>query len=261
MTILVTGGTGALGSQVVRLLAGNEEVRVLSRRANPELPDGVSAVLGDLAGGSGVEAAVAGVDVIAHLATNASLRPRQTDIDGTRRLLAAARRAGVTNCFYISIVGVDREPLAGYPYYAVKLEAERMIEASGVPYTILRATQFHTLIHLLVGVSDRLPVQLCFKDVHLQLLDAREVAQHVVAALTPTAAGRLPDIGGPRVETMESLARAYLRHRGSRKPLLQASLPAKFYEGFRQGQNLCPDNPVGQVTWEDYLDRVIPLPA
>jgi uncharacterized protein YbjT (DUF2867 family) len=244
---------------VLKLLSG-QEVRVLSRSTSPRVPDGVAAVRGDLAAGWGIDEAVAGADIVAHLATGGARRVQQTDVDGTRRLADAARRAGVTNFFYISIVGIDREPISHYGYYAAKLAAERAIEASGVPHTILRATQFPTLIHMFLALSDRLPAQLAFRHVRFQLLDVREAAERCVAALTPDAGGRLPDVGGPRVETMETLACAYLRHRASRKPLVQVSLPGKAYAGFRLGQNLCPENPVGSLTWEDYLDRVIPAP-
>ena len=93
--------------------------------------------------GDGLAAAVAGVGVIVHCASD-PLRPR-VDIEGTGNLLQAARTAGTSHLVHPSIVGIDRVP---YRYYQAKLQAERLLQASGLPWTILRATQFHQLVLL-----------------------------------------------------------------------------------------------------------------
>jgi uncharacterized protein YbjT (DUF2867 family) len=255
MRILVTGGTGALGSQVVtRLLARGHDVRVMSRRADAIAPDGVEVVQGDLRTGDGFDRAVAGVEAIAHLAT--SFTRRHADADGTRQLLVDAKRAEVGNFFFPSIVGIDRQPIGGYPYSRGKLDTERVVEASGVPWTILRATQFHSLALRALQASDRLPWQAIFSGACFQLLDTGDVADQVVEALDSGAKGRLPDVAGPREETFETIARAYLRHKGSRKPLLKIPINLGFGQGFVAGQNLAsPDREVGTVSWEDFLTR------
>ena len=79
--------------------------------------------------------------MVVHCASNPR-RPRQ-DLAAARNLIAAARRAGSPHVIFMSIVGVDRVP---YGYYQVKLEVERLIEQSGLPWTVLRATQFHDLL-------------------------------------------------------------------------------------------------------------------
>ena len=148
--VLVTGGTGTLGSHVVdRLHAAGREVRVFSRSG------GNGRVRGDLATGDGLEAAVQGVETIVHCASSPA-RTRQVDVGGTHRLLRAAYRAGISHVLFISIVGVDRNPY--YPYYRMKLETERIIERSPMPWTILRATQFHGFVLALISTLDRLPV-------------------------------------------------------------------------------------------------------
>ncbi len=255
MTILVTGGNGALGSQVVsRLVARGDGVRITSRRADAVAPEGVGVVMADLRSGEGFETAVSGVDTVVHLAT--SYTRRRADTEGTARLLAAAANAGVGNFFYMSIVGINQQPLSRHPYLRSKLETERVIEASRVPWTILRGTQFHTLALRVLQASDRLPWQGIFAGARFQLLDTGDVAEHVADTLTGGAQGRLPDIAGPREESMETIARAYLRHRGSRKPLLKVPINFGFGRGFIAGQNLAPaDRWVGKVTWEDFLSR------
>lgn len=130
--ILVTGGTGLLGRGVTdRLRATDHEARVLSRSGRP------GTVRGDLLTGESIKAAVRGVDVIVHCASSPFRKTRRVDVEGTERLLRAAERAGVSHFVYVSIVGVDRNPY--YSYYRAKLDAESMVERSGVPWTILTA--------------------------------------------------------------------------------------------------------------------------
>ena len=119
--ILVTGGTGSLGSGVVdRLNVAGEDVRVMSRyrRANT--------VRADLLTGEGLEEAVEGIGTIIHCASSPLRKTRQVDVEGTRRLLQEAARAGVSHVVFISIVGIDRNPY--YPYFRHKLAAERAVD-------------------------------------------------------------------------------------------------------------------------------------
>lgn len=146
-TILVTGGTGTLGRLVAeRLRAGGHEVRVLSRHARPYAVD-----LRE--GGPGLDEAVAGVDAIVHCAST----PRGGDEKAAGHLIEAARRAGVSHLLYISIVGVDRVPLG---YYKSKHAVEKLVEESGLGWTVLRTTQFHDLVFQGLQTLARLPVML-----------------------------------------------------------------------------------------------------
>src|ERR1022692_632134 len=137
--ILVTGGTGTLGRLVVRRLReAGRQVRVLSRRDHADA-GGVQFVTGDLANRAGIEQAVDGVGTIVHCASS-----RTGDADATANLVRAAlSRAGTPHLVYVSIVGVDRLP---FSYYRSKLDSERVVTESGLPWTILRATQFYDLI-------------------------------------------------------------------------------------------------------------------
>src|SRR6266540_2189506 len=145
--ILVTGGTGTLGRLVVgRLRAAGCDVRVLSRHGrSPER--GVEFVTGDLATGDGIDAAVQGTKIIVHCAGSA-----KGDGDKARSLVRAAAQVGARHLVYISVVGADRVPIASgidramFGYFESKLAAERIVTDSGVPWTTLRATQFHDLV-------------------------------------------------------------------------------------------------------------------
>ncbi|HYY44575.1 MAG TPA: NAD(P)H-binding protein, partial [Actinomycetota bacterium] len=124
---VVTGGTGVLGREAVpQLIAGGHRVRVLSRRPAPVTLENVEVATGDIATGEGLDAALAGSDMILHLASSPT-KSKTVDVEGTSRLIAAAQRCGAPHLVYVSIVGVDRIP---WPYYRSKLAAEESVAAS-----------------------------------------------------------------------------------------------------------------------------------
>jgi uncharacterized protein YbjT (DUF2867 family) len=238
-TILVTGGTGTLGRLVTaRLRADGHEVRVLSRRSRPYALD--------LREGTGLAEAVSGVDTVVHCATS----PRGGDDEAARRLIEAAREAGVRHLAYISIVGVDQVPLG---YYRTKFTVERLIEESGLGWTVLRTTQFHDLVLQLLQGAAKLPVMLLPAGVADQPIEVAEVSVRLAELATGSPAGRAPDMGGPGVRTFPELARAYLRASGRRRLLLNVRLSGKTYRGFRAGAHLAPDRAVGKGTFEQFL--------
>ncbi|TLS39757.1 NAD-dependent epimerase/dehydratase family protein [Streptomyces montanus] len=238
-TILVTGGTGTLGRPVTeRLRADGHDMRVLSRHSE-EYPV-------DLREGTGLDAAVAGVDTIVHCATS----PRGGDERAARQLIEAARRAGVAHLVYISIVGVDRVPLG---YYKTKLAVEKLIEESGLGWTVLRTTQFHDLLAQVFQVLARLPVMLLPAGVSDQPVEVTEVADRLAGLAAGAPAGRVADMGGPDVRTFAELGRAYLRASGRRRAIVNVPLPGGTVRGMRAGGHLTPGQAVGKVTFEEYL--------
>lgn len=241
-TILVTGGTGTLGRLVTeRLRADGHEVRVLSRHAQPyavELRKG----------GPGLDAAMDGVDTIVHCATSTG----GGDEEAAAHLITAARKADVRHLVYISIVGVDRVP---FGYYKSKLAVERLVEESGLGWTVLRATQFHDLLVRVLGILSRSPVLLLPARVKDQPIEVAEVADRLVELASGTPAGRVADMGGPEVRTFDSLARAYLEATGRRRLVVRVPLRGKAYDAFRSGGHLAPRDAVGKGTFEEYLGR------
>ena len=255
MNILVTGGTGALGRNVVRLLLDSgHQVRILSRRPGT----GDDWIQGDLATGAGLEAAVMGVDAIVH-AASATVQPQQvqaTDVLGTRRLLAMAREAGVGHAVFVSIVGIDD---VAYPYYKGKLAGEAVMREGIVPWSILRATQFHPFMEFILGTLSTLPrlSMVPFKW-QFQPVDAREVAARLVEVVAAPPAGMLPDFGGPEVRDFKGLAESWLKARGLNKRLVNLWLPFKASRLVAEGLLTCPDHKDGTMTFEQYLDRRYP---
>ena len=252
--VLVTGGTGTLGRLVVaRLRNTGYVVRVLSRHSH-EGHEGIEFVTGDLATGKGIEAAVAGTEIIMHLAGSP-----KGDEDKARHLVRAASRAGARHLVYISVVGADRIPVvsgvdrAMFGYFASKLAAERIMADSGLPWTILRATQFHDLLLKTVQQMGRMPVIPVPAGFRFQPIDPGEVADRLVDLALGTPAGLVPAMGGPRVYEMAKLMRGYLQTRNMHRLILPVWLPGKAARAFRAGANLVPDRVVGRRTWEEFL--------
>lgn len=264
--ILVTGATGQLGSVVLERLAG-EHLRALSRRrhtsnaadrnggANGSGGDrggakdpggrGVDWVVGDLRTGRGVNTALAGADVVVHCATD-----YRREVETVRTLVEAARWAGtLPHLVYVSIVGVDRVPLG---YYRAKLAAEELIAGSGLPYTILRATQFHALVRTILAGAARLPV-LPAPKWRFQPVDVRDVAGRLAELAVGEPAGRVPDFGGPEVRSAAGLARAVLAASGRSRRVLPFRLPGKLFGAYAAGGNLAADHADGVITFDQYL--------
>jgi uncharacterized protein YbjT (DUF2867 family) len=259
--ILVTGGTGTLGRLVGRRLRdAGCNVRVLSRRSH-ESGDGIEFMTGDLATGEGIEPAVNGIETIVHCAGSA-----KGDADLTRNLVrAASSQTRLPHLVYISVVGADdRIPMvsrvdrAMFGYFESKREAERVVANSGLPWTTLRATQFHDLILMVAQQLAKLPVSPVPAGFRFQPVDSDEVAARLVELTLSKPSGLVPDMGGPRVYGAADLLRGYLRAtKRRRRPIVPVWLPGKAARAFRAGANLAPEQAVGHRTWEEFLaDRV-----
>ncbi|MEU1803536.1 NAD(P)H-binding protein [Streptomyces sp. NPDC019937] len=202
MKIAVVGGTGLIGSKVVRKLsaAGHEAV--------PCSPStGV-----DIVTGKGLEEAVAGADVVVNLTNSptfddASAAFFRTSMDN---LLAAARKGGVRHVVILSIVGAELVP--ELDYYRAKVLQEDILKAGPIPYSIVRATQFMEFMDaVLTWTTDgdivRLPAT------PIQPIAAQDVADAVAETAVGTPLNGTRDIGGPDVFTLDELGRVTLRAR------------------------------------------------
>ena len=256
MNVLVTGGTGTLGRLVVMILRrSGHRARILSREPRGH----VDAMRGDLKSGAGLAAAVTDMDAIVHAATGArgSLTSRATDVGGTQRLLDVARSAEIKHFLYVSIVGMEG---VAYPYYRTKLAAEAIVRLGGVPWTILRATQFHDLMELFLRGFSHVPG---FTTIpfgwQFQPVDAKEVAGRAVEAVLGEPAGLLEDFGGPEIRSFKSIAESWLTVRWDNRRLMNLWLPFQFSRQFADGRLLTPEHRDGAITFEHYLAERYPL--
>jgi uncharacterized protein YbjT (DUF2867 family) len=243
--VLVTGGSGTLGSHVVsQLRSRGHEVRVLSRR-----PDAGTHV-GDLTTGDGVDEAVRGAQWVVHAASDTRRFGRQ-DLAQTRHLLDAAGN-GVEHLLYVSIVGIDAIP---YAYYRRKLQCEEVIDASPVPSTVLRATQFHELLAMVFGALQRWPLAPLPAGFRFQTVAAREVASRLTEVVEQPPVGRAADVGGPEVLGIDEMADTWRAHRGRPRRFFPVPIPGRVAEGFKRGRNTCPGHRDGQQTWEQFVQE------
>ena len=236
-TILVTGATSGPGVPLVDLLrASGHDVRAMSRTP----ADG--RVAADLSTGAGLDTALAGAEVVVHLATN-----RRKDLPDSERLLAAAQAAGVSHIVFLSIVGVDRIP---YSYYRDKVATEQALAASGIPFTILRATQFHSFPGEILGM---LGGHLFVAGLKIQPIGVDDVARRLTDLATGDPAGRVADIGGPEIlDASDILGRLQRAGRASKR-VLSIALPGKTFRAFREGHHLAGLPGSGIQTFDEWL--------
>lgn len=240
MIILVTGGTGRLGRSTVEVLRDRgHEVRILSRRS------GDGHVVGDLDTGDGLTAAVAGVDAVVHLATT-----RSKDIGQTRMLLDAMSGSRA-HLVFISIVGVDQVP---YAYYRDKVASEQAIEASSVPHTIVRVTQFHGFVGEFLDAQRRLPVTFIVPAT-VQTVHIPEVAVRLAELAEAGPAGRAAEFGGPELLTLRQHAEQWQEAHGIRRPIWSLRLPGGFARAVREGRLTSGLPGAGRVTFREYLSE------
>lgn len=253
--ILVTGGTGTLGSLVVpRLRTADVGIRVLSRSPHASR-DGVEHVVGDWGTGEGLAEAVRGADVVVHLAGD-----ERHNASVASSLVRAIRDAGETpHLVNVSVVGAELVPVRSaldrraLGYMADKAAAERVLEGAGLPWTNLRATQFHELVLGAARALARLPVLPAPTGWKAQPIAADEVAARVAELALGDPRGRVPDVAGPEVHTFRDLLRAYLRAAGSRRPTVPVRVPGAASRAYAAGANLAPDRAVGRQTWAEFL--------
>lgn len=231
--VVITGGTGVLGKHAVRVLRERgHEARPASRRT------GV-----DLASGVGLDDTLKGADLVLHAASD-TRRLGASDPEQTRNLLAACGQ--VRHIVYVSIVGIDAIP---YRYYRRKLECENMIEQSGVPHTVLRATQFHQLLDLVLTSVGRWPIVPLPLSAKAQPVAAAEVAARCADLLERERGGRAADFGGPEILTLREVIEFWpWRVRALPLPTIGRTL-----RGFRAGLNTTPEHADGVQTWAQYV--------
>ncbi|HEV2930205.1 MAG TPA: NAD(P)H-binding protein, partial [Propionibacteriaceae bacterium] len=213
----------------------------------------------DLRTGEGLRRVLQGVDVIVHAASH-PVRYRKVDLDGTRRIIQILRdRSDPPHLVYISIVGCDRNP---YPYYRAKYACELVLERSGLPVTVVRATQFHTLVTALARIFGRGPLSVQ-PQMSFQSCDTLWVADRMVeTALAEPPPGylRAADLAGPERTTLGEAVDLVRQTEG--KPLPRTiTLPAVggVLKAFAQGTNLPgPDAVIGGPGYREWL-RSAPL--
>ena len=244
MRIAIAGGTGTLGTHLTSELGSRgHEVRVLSRSA-PQYRV-------DLRTGAGLGAALEGCDVVVDVSNNGSRKAAQVLAGGTRRLLAVEQAAGISHHVCVSIVGCDQVPMG---YYRVKTDQENLVAQGPVPWTIVRATQFHELVAKVFGAAARWRV-LPAPGALLQPVAVAEVARYVAGLAGQPPRRERAVIAGPEVSDLRALAGTWRSVTGRRLALLPVYLPGRVGRALRAGTLTTDQAEVhGRVSFSAWLE-------
>ncbi|GAB3964968.1 NAD(P)H-binding protein [Spirosoma terrae] len=258
--ILVVGGSGVLGSSVVATLQ-QEQADFLSGSRKPIKNDSYSVVSQstntpwqriDLATGEGLRQALEGVDTVFHLASAPTkIGNEPFDVVATRNLLNALNQSDVKHLIYSSIVGVDT---IQYSYYRAKRSAERLIQASQIPYTILRATQFHNLLDFAIGKLLSLPIGFIPRQLKVQPIHVDTVTAELYRLVQAGPQQTIINLGGPKVYDVGTMTQLWMKARNVSKPVIPIPTVGSLMKSLAKGENTCPNKKaIDSADWEEYL--------
>jgi uncharacterized protein YbjT (DUF2867 family) len=246
MKIVVIGGTGLIGSKTIAILRkGGHEAIAASQNT------GVNTITGE-----GLKEATAGTQVVIDLANSPSFEDRAVleffETSG-RNLLAAEAVAGVRHHVALSIVGTDRTPENGY--FRAKVAQERLIEKSGIPYTIIRSTQFLDFLGRIADSSaDGNIVRL--SPGLFQPIAADDVAAIVADVALAAPRNGIVEIAGPERAPFDEFVARYLKAVGDPRTVV-SDPEARYYGGRVEERSLVPlgEARLGRIGFDDWLRR------
>jgi uncharacterized protein YbjT (DUF2867 family) len=246
MKIVVVGGTGRLGSQVVA---------ELQRRGHKAVAAAPSTGF-DTITGAGVAEGLTGAQVVVDVSNSPSFEDMaalQFFQTSTRTLLAAEREAGVAHHVVLSIVGADRAPDSGY--MRAKVAQEQLVAGGGVPYTIVRATQFFEFLGAIADSATtdgtvRLP------SGHLQPIAAGDLAVAVADVVEGSPTNAVVDVAGPEALGLDDLVRRVLSSRGDPRPVITDD-SVTYYGAHLDNVSLIPgpDARIASTRLDDWLNQ------
>ncbi|QGH69464.1 SDR family oxidoreductase [Pseudactinotalea sp. HY158] len=248
--ILVTGGTGTLGTHVVaRLRRAGRPVRVLTRGNHPDggldagAGGGVEYVRGDTVAGLGLTEAFAGAETVVHLAGGA-----KGDDVAAQNVAYAARSARADHLLLISVVGADAMPIG---YFRAKAAAEETVRHAQVPYTILRAAQFHEFVARTIAPLAKWPVVPVPGGLRFEPIAATEVAERLADLVLAGPHGDVPDLVGPEVLDVREILAPLT---GGHQLHIPVRIPGAIGRAYRGGDNLAaPGADRGERTWAEFV--------
>jgi uncharacterized protein YbjT (DUF2867 family) len=246
LKIVVIGGTGLIGSKTVSIL------RQSDHEVFAAAPDtGVNTITG-----KGLNQAVAGAQVVIDLANSPTFEDKAAlDFFETsgRNLLAAEAAAGVRQHVALSIVGIDRNPEIGY--FRAKIAQEKLIEASGIPYTIVRSTQF---LEFLRGIADSSAdgMTITVSPGLFQPIAADDVAAFIADAAVAGPRNDIIEIAGPEQAPFNEFIARYLKAVGDQRKVV-SDPDARYYGGRVEEYSLVPlgEARLGHIAFDEWLNR------
>jgi uncharacterized protein YbjT (DUF2867 family) len=245
MKIVVIGGTGLIGTQLCKILreSGHDVV--------PATPStGVNAVTGE-----GLQAALQGAEVVVDVANSPSFEDAAVleffEKSG-RNLAAAEKTAGVKHHVALSVVGTERMLESGY--FRAKMAQEELIKKSGVPFTILRATQFFEFLGAIAQSGAQADGTIRLTSAALQPIASADVAATLAAIAVASPTGGIEEVAGPDKQPLVSFAKTYLQHTQDQRDVITDD-KAGYYGAIINDQSLTPGaNPIlGKIHFDQWL--------
>jgi uncharacterized protein YbjT (DUF2867 family) len=219
-------------------------------------PEGV-----DLVNGRGLAQALKDTEAVIDVSgiqTTSTKKAVDFFTNATQNLLAAGQQAGVRHHLALSIVGIDG---ATSGLYAGKLVQEDEVKHGGIPWTLLRSTQFHEFVPMAIRLASVGPL-VFVPTMVMQPVAAREVAAALVDAAEAGPQGRLRDLGGPRTEQLKDLVAAYLHKTGQKKRIVPLHLPGNTGKAMRRGRLIpAAGSAVGRQTFLEWLEAGADVPG
>lgn len=245
---MVTGSTGHLGSALLNQLTNSDyKVKVTSRR-KPDSTDKFEWVYSDFLSGEGLEEAVKDVEVIIHAATSPQKNSKMIDVTGFGKFLSKLQH--IKHFIYPSIVGIEDVPLK---YYRHKLEAEELLKNSSIPFTIVRATQFHSFVESLLISKPLFNRYFVPRNIKFQSVDKGEFSNHLIDLINKDPQGRIDDFGGPSIMTLKEMAELKIKINNETNKVVSIPLTGKLYNSLLDGKNTNINQKIGKITFEEYL--------
>ena len=249
--ILITGGTGVLGKELVTLLNRDSiPAEIASRTNRTEMAHWCFI---DLATGEGIKDAIRNKKVIFHLASETKKLNKKTEVEGTKLLLEEAKANNISHFVYISIVGVEKVSI---PYYRYKRLAEKKVITSGVPYTILRTTQFYYFMDFILGKMFWPPIGFLPKRAKFQPIEARSVAKILFSIGQKEPLNKIREVGGPQIMTLHQLAEIWLHSHKKKKPMVNFPLFGRLKAALMGGELTCKEmSKEPGSSWQEWLSN------
>ncbi|MDR6123615.1 uncharacterized protein YbjT (DUF2867 family) [Bacillus sp. SLBN-46] len=250
MKILITGSTGMLGTALINQLTNlNYDVKLTSR-GKPETTGDFEWVYSDFLTADGLDEAVKDVEVVIHAATSPLKNSRLIDVSGLEKFLT--RLDHIKHFIYPSIVGIEDIP---FKYYKLKCEAENLLKNSSIPYTIVRATQFHDFVDHLLLSKPLFKRYIIPGSIKFQSVDVGDFANHLIGLIEKGPQGRTDDFGGPEIMSLREMANLKINVNNEPNKIVSISLPGRLYKSLVNGKNTNKLRLIGKVTFKEYLSQ------
>lgn len=249
MRIVVIGGSGLIGTKLVRALREMGHEALAASRSS-----GVNAVTSE-----GLTEALAGAQVVVDVANSPSLEEKATlefFKTSTRNLIAAETTIGVRHHVVLSIVGAERIPESGY--FRAKMAQEKLIKASGIPYTILYSTQFFEFISRIVQSSSKHDV-IRLSPALVQPIASDDVVVTLAGLAVGPPLNAAVETAGPEAWPLDKLAQRFVAATNDQRQVM-ADIHARYFGARLNDRSLTPrDRPLfGSTRFEDWLSRTFP---